>query len=64
MIILDEKKPKKTVKKTLNVTENNWKRIEALVKGGCYPDGTDAINDLVRRGLPIVETETGIRVRM
>lgn len=50
-------------KKTANITENNWLRIEVLLKNGCYDNMKEAINDLIRRGLPLVEDDIGIKKR-
>ena len=49
------------VKKTANLTDNNWMRIKRLLDNKCYDNMTDGLNDLVRRALPIVEDEMGIR---
>jgi len=48
------------VKKTANLTDNNWMRLKRLLENKCYDNMTDGLNDLVRRALPIVEGEMGI----
>lgn len=49
-------------KKSAYLTEDNWERMSYLIgPNRVYKTGTDAFNDLIRRGLPIVENETGFK---
>jgi hypothetical protein len=48
-------------KKTANLTDNNWNRIEYLLERGCYDNMKEAVNDLIRRGLPVAEKDFGVK---
>lgn len=50
-------------RKYVNLTEDNWGRMMNLIgPNRVYRRITDAENDLIRRALPIVETETGYKL--
>jgi hypothetical protein len=48
-------------KKTADLTNDNWERLEYLMKNGVYTTLKDAMNDTMRRGLPSIEKETGFK---
>ena len=51
-------------KKTANITENSWNRIEFMMATGCYSNMKEALNDVIRCGLPIAEKGFGIKTVM
>lgn len=51
-------------KKTTNITENSWNRIEYMMKNGCYDNMKEAVNAVIRCGLPVAEKGFGIKTVM
>lgn len=50
-------------RKTINIAEDALSRISDLVDLKIYLKETDAVNDVIRRGLLLIEKENGITRR-
>jgi hypothetical protein len=50
-----------TVRKSIILSKNDWERAEYLLKHGIFRDDNDVLNAAVRRGLPFLEKDHGIK---